>query len=586
MQLYTKIVLSKYRATLKKYWKTSVIAVLGALVGSFVKLLAPLYYKEFFDIVSSSLASEVLTSSLIEIIAIIFVIHLFSWFFWRLAIFSAHYFQTKGICNLSVACFMYIHGHATNFFNNIFVGSLVKKVNRFARGFEDLCDMFLWNFIPLIAEFGFVFFVLFNKQPIFGYIVLGWLLLFIMINSLFIKFKTKYDIRQAELDSKGTAILADTITNHENVRLFNGFDREVSCYHEAIKSLTDLRKFRWDIESVFEGIHQFLVISVEFLVFYAGIYFWQQGAMSPGDFVLFQAYLLVLFSRVHSLGYILRRLFEVLADSKEMAEIFAKPHEVVNRRRAKQIQAKRGGIVFDRVGFNYHKTRKILKDFSLTIRGGQKIGLVGQSGAGKSTVVKLLLRTFDVTRGNICIDGQNISRVTKDSLRDVMSFVPQDPILFHRTLKENIRYGRPDATDEEVIKASTLAHCHEFILGLDSGYDTLVGERGVKLSGGERQRIAIARAMLRNAPILILDEATSALDSESELLIQDALSTLMKGKTVIAIAHRLSTVMHMDRIIVMDRGRILEDGTHKQLLRKKNGMYKKLWELQAGGFVS
>ncbi|MCK4891750.1 MAG: ATP-binding cassette domain-containing protein, partial [Candidatus Pacebacteria bacterium] len=232
------------------------------------------------------------------------------------------------------------------------------------------------------------------------------------------------------------------------------------------------------------------------------------------------------------------------------------------------------------------KTRKVFEKFDLTIKGCQRVALIGPSGAGKTTVIKLLLRNFDVFGGKILIDDQDISKVTQESLWENISLVPQDPILFHRSLMENIRYGKFDATDVEVIKASKLAHCHEFISDLPEKYDTFVGERGVKLSGGERQRVAIARAILRNAPILVLDEATSSLDSQSESLIQDALDKLMKNKTVIVIAHRLSTIVKMDRIIYIDKGRIIEEGTHEELLRKNKGQYRKLWELQAGGFIA
>jgi ATP-binding cassette subfamily B protein len=236
------------------------------------------------------------------------------------------------------------------------------------------------------------------------------------------------------------------------------------------------------------------------------------------------------------------------------------------------------------VSFNFHKDTPVLKEFNLTIAGGEKIALVGPSGAGKTTVTKLLLRLYDVKGGGIKIDGQNIADVTQDSLRDAIAFVPQEPILFHRSLMENIRYGRRGASDAEVIEAAKKAHCHEFIDKLPQKYDTLVGERGIKLSGGERQRVAIARAILKNAPILVLDEATSSLDSESESLIQDALELLMHGKTVLVIAHRLSTIMKMDRIVVMENGSIVATGTHLELVNQ-HGLYQKLWSIQAGGFI-
>ncbi|MDP3793762.1 MAG: ATP-binding cassette domain-containing protein, partial [Candidatus Uhrbacteria bacterium] len=234
--------------------------------------------------------------------------------------------------------------------------------------------------------------------------------------------------------------------------------------------------------------------------------------------------------------------------------------------------------------FSYHQTRTVLRDFTLKIKPREKVALVGPSGAGKSTVVKILLRFYDLDRGKILIDGQTVARITQDSLHECFALVPQEPLLFHRTLMDNIRYGKRDAGDEEVIEAAKKARCHEFIKSSPQGYETYVGERGIKLSGGERQRIAIARAILKNAPILVLDEATSSLDSESESLIQDALHELMKNKTVIVIAHRLSTIMEMDRIVVMENGRVIDTGTHDTLL-KKGGLYQKLWEIQAGGFL-
>jgi ABC-type multidrug transport system fused ATPase/permease subunit len=268
-----------------------------------------------------------------------------------------------------------------------------------------------------------------------------------------------------------------------------------------------------------------------------------------------------------------------------MTKILTMPHEITDIPKAKKLKIKEASVVFDNVKFNYNETRTILSDFNLNVKSHEKLALVGPSGAGKSTIVKLLLRQHDVTDGHILIDGQDIAKVTQESLWDAVSLVPQEPLLFHRTLMENIRYGKPDASDDEVVEAAKLAYCHEFISSFPEGYGTFVGERGVKLSGGERQRVAIARAILRNAPILVLDEATSSLDSESEGLIQAALTNLMKGKTVIVIAHRLSTIMKMDRIIVVSGGKISEEGSHDELLKHEHGLYKKLWDLQAGGFV-
>ena len=260
------------------------------------------------------------------------------------------------------------------------------------------------------------------------------------------------------------------------------------------------------------------------------------------------------------------------------------PYEIKDTPLAKPLAVAAGEVAFQEVNFAFNQTRLVLKNINLTVKAGEKIALVGPSGAGKTTFIRLLLRFYDVADGKILIDGQNIQKVTLASLRDNISLVPQDPLLFHRTIRENIRYGRPTATDQEVEEAGRLAHCDDFIDNLSQKYETYVGERGIKLSGGERQRVAIARAILKNAPILILDEATSSLDSHSEALIQDSLDILMKDKTVIVIAHRLSTIRKMDRIVVLDNGQICETGRHEELIAKES-LYRKLWELQAGGFI-
>lgn len=260
------------------------------------------------------------------------------------------------------------------------------------------------------------------------------------------------------------------------------------------------------------------------------------------------------------------------------------PHDIKDKSNASQLVVTQGRIEFSKVKFHYQGGYSLFQNKSVTIEPGQKVGLVGYSGSGKSTFVNLILRLYEVVDGQILIDGQNLAEVTQESLRQAIAMIPQDPTLFHRSLMDNIRYGRTDATDEEVILASRKAHAHEFISLLPEGYKTLVGERGVKLSGGQRQRIAIARAILKNAPILMLDEATSQLDSITESNIQESLWDLMQGKTTLIVAHRLSTLLHMDRILVFDKGHIIEDGTHTELLNR-GGLYKTLWDAQVGGFL-
>jgi len=325
---------------------------------------------------------------------------------------------------------------------------------------------------------------------------------------------------------------------------------------------------------------------MEFIVFWLAIGDWKIGLMTLPVIVLIQGYLGRLTQSLWSFGGIVKTFYDGFADAQEMALILDSPHEIEDKT-TMILESVKGGVVFDNVTYIYDKNNtKVFDEFSLTIPAGQKIAIVGSSGAGKSTFVNLIMRLFNLTSGRILIDGVDISSIPQKNLREQIAFVPQDPVLFHRTLMENIRYGKREATDEEVKKASVLANCDKFIDRLPLGYDTYVGERGIKLSGGERQRVAIARAILKDAPILVLDEATSALDSESEMLIQDALRNLIKNKTTIVIAHRLSTIRAMDRIIVIEDGKIIEDDSHDQLINKDEGVYKKLWNLQAGGFES
>ena len=329
---------------------------------------------------------------------------------------------------------------------------------------------------------------------------------------------------------------------------------------------------------------QLLNIVMWVMLYSVAIYYWIQHRITAGDFVMIAQLGGQLINRAQDVGEMLPDFIDDVGAAAESIETLVVPRQLVDAPDAKPLSVPRGDIQFNRVAFAYPHGPEVFRDFSLHIRAGERVGLIGASGAGKSTLTTLLLRLHDVQSGGISIDGQDLREVTQASLRGQIALIPQDTVLFYRSLQENIRYGRPEASDDEVIEAARRAHADEFISILPEGYQTLVGERGVKLSGGQRQRVAIARALLKRAPILILDEATSALDSESEALIQGAMREAMEGRTVIAIAHRLSTIAHLDRLIVLAGGQVIEDGSHAELLAR-GGLYARLWQRQSRGFL-
>lgn len=559
--------------------------LLGIATAKVIDVIVPIYFKRFFDLLSGEVEyTGTLQEELVHVIFMVAVLHGIAWVMWRISLFINAWFQTRVMANIVQEGHEYLLQHSYRFFGNAFTGSLVRKVNRLARSFEKLADELQFKFLT-VAVIGIGnLIVLWSRSALLGITLLIWLIIYLVINVWFSSWKTKYDYKSSQADSKATGVLADGITNAITIKLFTGLSHEKGLYKEVTEKQRKLRRFSWNLGEIMDAIQGMMMIIIEFVIMYFAIDLYQNGQLTIGDFALIQGYLISFFMVLWDIGRAVRYVFEALANADEMVEILNTPHEVQDVRNAKELQVDKGRITFENVFFSYSKTRRILKGMDLEIKPSEKIALVGPSGAGKSTITKLLFRFYDVERGKIRIDDQRINKVTQESLRENLALVPQEPILFHRTIMDNIRYGRRDATDEEVIEAAKKAHAHEFIENLPEGYDTFVGERGVKLSGGERQRVAIARAILKDAPILVLDEATSSLDSESEALIQDALETLMKDKTTIVIAHRLSTIMKMDRIIVVEDGKVSMTGTHKQLLARKDNIYKKLWEIQAGGF--
>lgn len=559
--------------------------VFSIISATIIESIIPVYFKNFFNILAENKPKDVIVQALFGILLTIAILKLIRWIFWRLAFYILNFYESRLMADLNVKCFTYIHDHSFAYFSNNFTGSLVKKVKSFVSAFEVLADQLFYELIPALVTILVITIILGRVNIYLGLGMLVWIGIFLMINWGFTRYKLKYDIQRSEAETATSSCLADTVTNNTNIKLFNGLKNEVKNYFNLVENLHKLRRFTWNLSALFYGIQSFLLMILEVGIFYFAIKLWNKGILTIGDFVLIQSYILTVMMMVWDFGRIISKIYERLAEAEEMTVIFDTPHEIADVINANDLIVKNGEIDFDKVCFGYENGENVINDFSLKIKAKETVALVGTSGSGKTTLIKLLLRLYDLKDGKILVDGQDISKVTQQSLREAISMVPQDPVLFHRSLMENIRYGRPEATDDEVIEASKLAHCDEFISKLELGYQTFVGERGIKLSGGERQRVAIARAILRNAPILVLDEATSSLDSESEKYIQASLDKLMRDKTVIVIAHRLSTIRKVDRIVVIHDKKIVEDGKHTTLIKIKSGIYKKLWGIQVGGFI-
>lgn len=479
--------------------------------------------------------------------------------------------------------FSYLNQHSHHYFQNNFAGSLVNKVVDMQSGIVDIMtildDIYAQTLGLTIAAI-----TLLLIHPIFACILFAWVATFLLITFIFLKSIQNLSHVFAEARSSLVGKMVDSISNIANIRLFAKHNFENRYINEHITDTVQKdRNMQYKIIQmrVFWDISIVALLGINLLVLGK---MYSQGTVTVGDFSFIISLSISILWNLWFIAGQFVTFSEQVGKSKQALSIINAMHDIVDAKEAKPLVVNHGEIQFKDVSFHYGEGLRLFNNKNILIRPGEKVGLVGFSGSGKSTFVNLILRLFEVERGGITIDQQNINDVTQESLRDKIALIPQDISLFHRSLMENIRYGDINASDEQVIEAAKKAHCHEFISQLNEGYKAMVGERGIKLSGGQRQRIAIARAILKNAPILILDEATSALDSVTEKYIQEALHHLMQGKTTIVIAHRLSTLAAMDRILVFDNGRIIEDGTHQELI-KLNGHYAKMWHMQAGGFL-
>lgn len=512
-----------------------------------------------------------------------------------LAIVGVRYLVMRGIVAFTLRimsqvardAFWRVQRFSTDWHANSFAGSTVRKISRGMWAFDLLNDtVFLALWPSLLVLLGAT--ALFGWHwPLMGLVVglgsigyvciSGWMSLRLVMPAMRVS---------NAWDSRFGGALADSVGCNPVVKAFGAERREDIRIMRTIARWKMRTRRGWSTMVLSGTVQQALLTLLRLAVIGLAVGFWWQGRATPGEVTFVLTAYGVIETYLHGIGQQIRNFQRSVNDLEEMVSFHAQPLGVGDAAQAVAATIARGEIVFEQVSFAYPaQNRKIYEDLSVQIRGGERVGLVGPSGSGKTTFVKLVQRLYDVSAGRVLIDGQAIASVTQESLRQHVAIVPQEPLLFHRSLAENIAYGRPGASRAEIEQAARLAHADAFIQRLPEGYATLVGERGIKLSGGERQRVAIARAFLADAPILIFDEATSSLDSESEALIQDAMERLMQGRTTLIIAHRLSTVRKLDRILVFDHGRIVEDDTHQQLMQHRDGIYRRLVERQAAGMV-
>lgn len=570
-----------FYAFTKRAWPQAVISLVAVVCGSSLNIYQLVVIKQFTNAIVDHQPS-----ALVWQLGLLYpVIHLLHTLSWRVSGFAGMRWFHNVRESMYARLYDDVIRHDKSYFSDRFAGSLLSKINNVVEGTQNMFQRILWEFVPILLNAVFTLYVAYFENWVFSAVLLAWLVIYFFANLIIVKkylAPTAYDSALSRSNLSGRTV--DSLSNAASIHVFAAWNHELAFVRESIRKVKEAGLKNWTVSENLRGFNGIMMVLSNLIMIGLSLHFFYGGKISIGSVLFIIGLGKNLGDLMWNFSSELRNTVTDYGSAREGLDEILQPFGITSKAHAKKLHVTDGEIVLEHISFAY-ETEEVLKDLSLPFHKGQRVGLVGKSGAGKSTLVSLLLRNHDPQNGTITIDGENISNINLMSLRQAISYVPQDINLFHRSLLENIRYAKPDATKEEVIAAAKAAHAHVFITSLEEGYDTLVGERGVKLSGGQRQRIAIARAFLKNAPILILDEATSSLDSESEVAIQKSLERLMKGKTMIAIAHRLSTLREMDRIIVIEKGHIVEDGTPVALLKKKHGIFKTLWDHQISGFI-
>ena len=570
----------------KPYKWLILLSLLWSVIIAWISILSPIYQTKLVDIVSMTwIEKPELVSMLLRVLLIILLLDLANIWARRLVWFPMIKYENDATQDIYEECFQYLHKHSYRFFSNNLSWSLIRKVGKLAWSYETVVDRFIFQVLNMIIFIPMTIIIVMRENMKIWLIFMVFVVIYTTLQIIFFNITKKYEIKANEENSKTTWELSDSIINNFNVLIFASLPYEFKRFRETLTWWMKIRKKQWTIwERTFFTTWMTTCIFSIWSIYFAIKARWA-WLIPASVIILVQLYVIKISNQLSELRYILKSLSRALWESTEMLEILNTPHEIEDHT-DKKLKIWSWKIDFDNVVFNYVEWKNVFDWLNLSIKPWEKVAIVWASWSWKTTLIKLLFRFFDIQWWKILIDWQDISQVTQDSLRSQLSMVPQDPILFHRTIKENIAYWRRNATNQEIIAAAKMAKCHDFISELKDWYDSFVWERWIKLSWWERQRIAIARAILENKSILVMDEATSSLDSESEKYIQDAMDEVMKNKTCIVIAHRLSTIAKMDKIIVMDNWKIVEKWSHNVLIQNKDWIYHKLRSIQSWWFLS